>query len=178
MAANIALFSPTPNNVPFTAPSAPLSFNSHGSTDYTIGTWLATGGATVGAPHGTLMLTDSEDNTVIRATGTVSVTTGEKFTAGHDDGLILTIGGKTVIDAPGATAFVITTSTYTGPSGNQKYTLTYGECCTAPAVLNVDLPFRAIPEPSTWAMMLAGFAGLGLVAFRRSRKRDISVVST
>jgi hypothetical protein len=27
-----------------------------------------------------------------------------------------------------------------------------------------------IPEPSTWAMMLLGFAGLGYVAFRRTRK--------
>ena len=29
-----------------------------------------------------------------------------------------------------------------------------------------------IPEPSTWAMMLAGFAGLGYAAFRRSRGRE------
>ena len=27
-----------------------------------------------------------------------------------------------------------------------------------------------IPEPSTWAMMLAGFAGLGFLGFRRTRK--------
>jgi PEP-CTERM motif len=27
-----------------------------------------------------------------------------------------------------------------------------------------------IPEPSTWAMMLLGFAGLGYVSFRRTRK--------
>jgi hypothetical protein len=27
-----------------------------------------------------------------------------------------------------------------------------------------------IPEPSTWAMLLAGFAGLGLAAFARARK--------
>ena len=27
----------------------------------------------------------------------------------------------------------------------------------------------AVPEPSTWAMMLAGFAGLGFVGYRRGR---------
>jgi hypothetical protein len=27
----------------------------------------------------------------------------------------------------------------------------------------------AVPEPSTWAMMLAGFAGLGFAAYRRAR---------
>jgi hypothetical protein len=33
-----------------------------------------------------------------------------------------------------------------------------------------------VPEPSTWAMMLAGFVGLGLVAFRRRRREAISRV--
>jgi hypothetical protein len=28
----------------------------------------------------------------------------------------------------------------------------------------------AVPEPSTWAMMLLGFAGLGFAGYRRSRK--------
>jgi PEP-CTERM motif len=33
-----------------------------------------------------------------------------------------------------------------------------------------------VPEPATWAMMLAGLAGLGLVGFRRSRKSEIALV--
>jgi PEP-CTERM motif len=32
-----------------------------------------------------------------------------------------------------------------------------------------------IPEASTWAMMLAGFGGLGFAAFRRSQKASVSV---
>jgi hypothetical protein len=28
-----------------------------------------------------------------------------------------------------------------------------------------------VPEPSTWAMMLLGFAGLGFVGYRRQRQR-------
>jgi hypothetical protein len=35
----------------------------------------------------------------------------------------------------------------------------------------------AVPEPSTWAMMLAGFAGLGLVAYRRRVKRQAAAAS-
>ncbi len=31
-------------------------------------------------------------------------------------------------------------------------------------------PVPGVPEPSTWAMMLLGFAGLSFVGFRRSRK--------
>ncbi len=36
------------------------------------------------------------------------------------------------------------------------------------------LSIITIPEPSTWAMMLAGFAGLGLVALGRGRKARIA----
>ena len=33
-----------------------------------------------------------------------------------------------------------------------------------------DIAFRPIPEPSTWAMMLLGFAGLGYAGYRASRR--------
>ena len=32
------------------------------------------------------------------------------------------------------------------------------------------LLYSPVPEPSTWAMMLVGFAGLGFVGYRASRK--------
>jgi hypothetical protein len=31
-----------------------------------------------------------------------------------------------------------------------------------------------VPEPSTWAMMLTGFAGLGYAAFRHRQKESLS----
>jgi hypothetical protein len=36
--------------------------------------------------------------------------------------------------------------------------------------ISVDLLKAAVPEPSTWAMALAGFAGLGFLAHMRKRK--------
>lgn len=35
-----------------------------------------------------------------------------------------------------------------------------------------EIHIGAVPEPSTWAMMLIGFAGLGFMAYRRTRKTD------
>jgi hypothetical protein len=33
-----------------------------------------------------------------------------------------------------------------------------------------------VPEPSTWAMMMLGFAGLGFAGYRKSRKAAIAAV--
>jgi PEP-CTERM motif len=38
------------------------------------------------------------------------------------------------------------------------------------AFITASVQTAAIPEPSTWAMMLLGFAGLGYAGFRRTRK--------
>ena len=173
MDASIANIPGTTPNVTFSV-NSPINFASGGL--YTIGEFLSSGGGTIltgAGDAGNTML-----NTFFEFTGTVTVTNGDTFTAGHDDGLTLVIGGNTVIDAAGPTSFVNTMVTYSGPSGNLPFTLVYGECCDAPADLAISLPLTsAIPEPSTWAMMLIGFAGLGFAAFSRSRKGDISVVS-
>src|SRR5262249_16253965 len=116
-----------PANVPATTPdvtftvNTPIAFDSAGL--FTVGEFLASGGATV--LTGAANLSHTLGDTLFNFTGTVTVTTGQTFTAGHDDGLTLIIGGLKVIDAPLPTAFAVTTVTYTGPSGNLPFQLVY-----------------------------------------------------
>jgi hypothetical protein len=42
--------------------------------------------------------------------------------------------------------------------------------CRQDVFPNENIAFAPVPEPSTWAMMLAGFAGLGWLAHARRRK--------
>jgi hypothetical protein len=163
----------TPANVPGTTPdvtfevTTPIDFSS--GNLYTIGEFLSSGAATV--LTGASELGNTLDNTIFNFTGNVSVTHGQTFTVGHDDGLTLVIGALTVIDEPSPTSFVTTVETYTGPTGTLPFQLVYGECCGAPADLSISLPLNgATPEPSTWVMLMLGFGGLGFAGYWTSRK--------
>src|SRR5260370_11377208 len=40
-----------------------------------------------------------------------------------------------------------------------------------------NVVLSAVPEPSTWAMMILGFAGIGFMAYRRSRKNTMALTA-
>jgi PEP-CTERM motif len=44
-----------------------------------------------------------------------------------------------------------------------------GPTLTDDVQIATAIPAAPIPEPATWAMMLAGFAGLGYAGYRRLR---------
>jgi hypothetical protein len=93
---------------------------------------------------------------------------------GHDDGLTLIVGGETLINAPGASSFVVTPSAaYSGSASptNVSFELVYGECCGAPAILSATLPLATpttIPEPSSVALFGIGLLAMG-VGLKRKR---------
>ncbi len=158
-------------NVPGTTPdvtfsvNSPFTFASGGA--YTIGEFLTSGGATVLTGAGELGNTLL--NTFFDFKGTVTVTNGQTFTVTHDDGLSLDIGGLLVIDQPGPTPPVTQTFTYTGPSGNLPFELVYGECCGAPAELQISLPLsNAVPEPSSIVLLGGVLLGLATTLKRKS----------
>lgn len=148
-----------------------LNFNSNGGTDYTIGSFLGTGGVTYTGTYAG----DSVDNTLFDFTGMQYFHTGQTIQISHDDGASLYIGGTLVPGfSPGPTSAVTQSATYTGPSGDFSYELVYGESNGPPAVLSV-VSSSVVPEASTWAMLLAGFAGLGFVGWRRASKSAVSI---
>ena len=165
-----------PANVPLTTPdvifsvNSPFNFNATGAT---VQTWLNSSSAfnIIENTPGTLasLMDSGTQGTLLSFTGTVSVTHNQTFTVTHDDGLTLIIGGLDLGFNPGPTAPTTTTITYTGATGNFPFQLVYGECCGGPAVLQISLPLNAVPEPETYAMMVAGLAALGWVSRRRRR---------
>lgn len=161
-----------PSMVPLSTPDVTFSVNGNINFQsgglYTIGEFLSSGGATILTGAGELG--NSADNLIFNFTGLVTVTTGQSFIAGHDDGLTLIINGVTVISAPGPTSFDTTTDIYSGPSGTFPFQLVYGECCGAPADLEVTLPLQNAPDGgSTMALLGGALAMMGAVA-RRFRK--------
>ncbi len=166
-----------PANVPVTTPDVTFDVNSPMNffgTSVTVGTWLGNGSAfnIVENTPGTLtsLMDDLSTGTLLEFTGVVSVTNGQTFTVTHDDGLTLIIGGVNLGFSPAPTAPVTSLATYTGPTGNHAFQLVYAECCGGPAVLQVDLPFSNIPEPTTfviWALL--GALGITCGWYRRRK---------
>ena len=157
-----------PGNVPGSTPDVTFDVNSpmnFSGSNVSVGTWLSSSAAfnITENTAGTLasLMDNGTTGTMLQFTGFVSVTNGQTFTVTHDDGLTLIIGATNLGFNPGPTAPVVSTATYTGPTGNFAFQLVYAECCGGPAVLQVDLPFSntpAVPLPS------AAWMGIGLLA--------------
>jgi hypothetical protein len=98
--------------------------------------------------------------------GIGSFAPGTVLTITHDDGASFYDGinrvGTTVSGPTGETTDVVTVT------NNDPLTLYYGRQNGTPSILEVSV--SAVPEPSTWAMMILGFAGVGFMAYRRKQK--------
>jgi hypothetical protein len=97
----------------------------------------------------------------------------------HDDGVTFSVGGQVLVNSPGLTSDDHSTlsSGFDTKGKDTAFELDFVEGNGPPAVLNVALEganlTEAIPEISTWAMMILGFCGVGFMAYRR--KADTSL---
>lgn len=145
----------------------------------------ATNGYTIGSFFGNPTFTgyngfnpnDTLNNTYTLFTGTTYLNAGANtFTTTHDDGFELSVPGVGFdLQQPGPTAPVATNYNINAPTaGFYSFTMSYGECCGAPATINFDVnggPIISspIPEPKTYAMLIAGLGLIGFIAYRRNR---------
>ena len=59
---------------------------------------------------------------------------------------------------------------FTGPTAINDLGQIVGNYVDSDGVVHAFLATPAVPEPSTWAMMILGFAGIGFMAYRRKSK--------
>lgn len=97
-----------------------------------------------------------------------SLTAGTVLTITHDDGVSLFQGSTQLAGLTSGPTSVITESVTIGSTG--AVTLYYSRQNGSPSILSVDAVAPAVPEASTWMMMILAFTGLGFMGYRQSRK--------
>lgn len=142
------------------------------SPSYTLSGFLGSNGGSNGVSgltfHNGKTGTDSLDNTLWEFTGSAFFTNGESFQVAHDDGTIMYVNGSIVLNAPGPTSPVLSTFTYTGPTGLESFTYLYGEVQGPPAVFDTTLGVPpAVPEPSSIVLLGSGLLAAAGVVRRR-----------
>jgi hypothetical protein len=117
----------------------------------------------------TFMLT-MEAITALSAT--ISTRLASAYTPGD---LELWDGAMEIAFAPLAFAASAYTASFTELLGPGDYTVIITGTAHRPLGVGGTVTTSGVPEPSTWAMMVLGFIGLGYAAFRRNAKGRAAV---
>jgi hypothetical protein len=92
-------------------------------------------------------------------------------TFSHDDGATVFVDGVFAGGSAGETSVVSTP--YTLAAGSHAVDLYYVAGNGTPSVLNFSTP-AGVPEPTSWALMILGFGGVGAVVRRRRAEPRIA----
>jgi fibro-slime domain-containing protein len=127
--------------------------------------------STMFTPNGTGTNNSSSYQTAIALGTLIGTGADAKLSVTGDDDVMVYLDGHYVggvLGVHGAT----TTQIDLGPLSAQDYSLKifYADRAQVAAVFGVGVDgatINAVPEPSTWAMMILGFFGVGFIAYRR-----------
>jgi hypothetical protein len=113
-------------------------------------------------------------------TGTIHGTGADvKLTVSSDDDALVYLGGKYVGGLPGVHSTQTKTLDFGIISGDESLQVFYADRAQVAAVLALDVTgaivsnspgysaVGGVPEPSSWAMLILGFCGVGFLAYRR-----------
>lgn len=139
---------------------------------------LATGSGTVTLPYSSNMFAPNSTGTnniaafetaVLSGTFTEPAAGTVNFTVGSDDDAFVYLNGVLIGQNPGIHALTDVTFSGNAIAGVNTLEIFYADREQVAAHLDVsaDVVLSAVPEPSTWAMLLLGFLGVGFVAYRR-----------
>lgn len=170
----------------FESPSQNGSY-SYGGIDgagavFDSGTGLQANGSAFGyanAPEGTQ--TAHIQSTASFTESVSGLVTGQAYTLSFDfaarpnynvDGLLVSLGSQALFNmTPGSTNFTAETISFTSDitgTGLFNFAGTVGNNGDTNVAVDA-VQVASVPEPSTWAMMILGFVGLGFMAYRRKQ---------
>lgn len=176
--AGSSIYSTTPTatfTVSNTAANNLFNFDSRGTsgnaTNYTLSSFLTSGGDTLSFTTGGSHGTDGLDNDLFQFTGSTTLTNGT-YTVTHDDGFLLYLDGTLVLNQGGPTSptpfnFTVCASGCNAVAGTYNFTLDYAEVFGPPAVLKTSLPLTSTPEPSSFILLGSGLLAAAGVVRRR-----------
>jgi hypothetical protein len=126
-------------------------------------------------PNGTGSNNSTSFQTAILTTNNLLANTTYNITYSGDDDVFLAINGQVFSQDGGVHAIgqVNTASFNTGTADNQLE-IFFADRYNVQSELQFTVT-PAVPEPSTWAMMILGFCGLGFIAYRRKAKTVLMV---
>jgi len=99
--------------------------------------------------------------------GNVSAGNDVKLTVTSDDDTLVYLNGKYIGGNPGVHPDATTTLDLGAQNGSGYLQIFYADRADVGA--DITLSVTGVPEPTTWAMMILGFFGVGFMAYRRKQ---------
>ena len=120
-------------------------------------------------PDGTGSNNSTAFQTAILTTNNLLANTTYSITYSGDDDVFLALGNQVISQDGGVHAIgQLNTVTFNTGALDDPLKIFFADRYNVQSELSFTI--SAVPEPSTWAMLLLGFAGVGFMAYRRKSK--------